>query len=80
MTKTDTISIFGLGIVLGCFLSPLTKGELYYWAGQKNTRQEARKEAVQWAKEELKRHCISWHTDRRQHDYIACQKPSWMKE
>jgi len=79
MTKTDTIAIFGLGIVIGCFLGLMANGELYYFAGKKTGYGEAKKEAMQWAKEELKRHCPSWHTDRRQHDYIACHKPEWMK-
>ena len=79
MSKTNAIGLFALGIVLGGFIGLLANGELYYFAGKKVAQKEARQEAMQWAQEELKRHCVSWHTDRRKDDYIACHKPGWMK-
>jgi hypothetical protein len=79
MTKTHAIGLFALGLILGCFIGILANGDIYYFAGKQSAKGEARQEAMRWAEEELKRHCVSWHTDRRKDDYIACIKPDWMK-
>lgn len=80
MSKSTGIWLFAFGILFGGFLGVMANGELYYWAGQKNTEKKAKEEAMRWAKEELKINCLGWYTDRRRNDLMACQKPEWMMD
>ena len=79
MKSVDVVSLFAVGIILGWAIGLMTNNYVQFYAGKVAAKEEARKEARQWAEEELKHHCVSWHTDRRRNDYMACLKPDWMR-
>ena len=77
-----TIDVVGLclcSMVLGWAIGLMTNADISYYAGKLNARQQAKEDAMRWAKEELRRSCPSWYTDRRQDRFMACNKPEWMK-
>lgn len=76
----DVVGLCAAFAVFGWAIGLMTNADISYWAGKINARQEAKAEAKRWAEEELKKHCPSWHTDRRKNDYMACTKPEWMKK
>jgi hypothetical protein len=80
MKPVDFAGIFIIGIMLGCTLGLMANGKVYYFAGKVRGYEKAQEEAKRWAEEELKAHCPGWYTDRRQHDYMACKKPEWMRK
>jgi len=79
MKTSDVVGLCASCVVLGWAIGLMTNADISYFAGKLNSSQEAKAEAKRWAEEELKRHCVAWHTDRRSGQYMACTKPDWMR-
>ncbi len=79
MRKADVIGLCGLSLIVGCFVGVIISHEVSHYSGRMQERSQAKKDAMTWAKKELKAHCPAWFTDRRASDYMACKKPEWMK-
>jgi len=79
MRKADIFGCCGLSLMAGIFAGTIISHEVSHYNGRIQERYEARQEAREWAKKELMKHCVSWYTDRRNNDYMACLKPEWMR-
>ena len=80
MRKSDLAGIISLSILVGFSIGMMVNHEVSYYSGKMAGRKESVESARQSVREELKRLCPSWFTDSRKGDYMACRKPSWMRE